>query len=108
MATAILDFSMTSLPVPPQRTRPVLRRATYVHVSDLTSVYNIDHARLEQELSRVKAVLEAVTVPSKTAAILVGEAEVDAKGKSSEVDSSLPSSHQKRLQPPRGGFNLCV
>jgi hypothetical protein len=106
MATAIIDFSMTSLPVSPQQTRPILRRATYVHVSDLTSVYNIDHARLEQELSRVKAVLEAVTVPSKSAAI--GEAEVDAKGKSLEVDSSLPSGHQKRLQPPRGGFNLCV
>ncbi|KAL3910687.1 MAG: hypothetical protein SGILL_007596 [Bacillariaceae sp.] len=45
----------TSAPTTTQQPRPALSRATYVHVSDLTSAYNIDHARLEQELARVKA-----------------------------------------------------
>lgn len=31
-----------------------LRRATYIHVSDLLSAYNIDHEKLEMELERVK------------------------------------------------------
>lgn len=103
---------------PTQTTRPALRRATYVHVSDLLSAYNIDHARLEQELSRVKANreqvggeigtstdggvshLQAKTPKGDTAGILGGE-----EGSAADLEAALP---QKRLQPPRGGYNLCV
>lgn len=75
-----------------QPARPPLRRAVYVHVSDLTSAYNIDHKKLEQELARVQSrkVDAAASHPSQT----------------DEV--SVVSVPQKRLQPPRGGYNLCV
>jgi hypothetical protein len=33
--------------------RQPLRRATYVHVSDLISAYNIDNVQLEREIARV-------------------------------------------------------
>jgi hypothetical protein len=90
-------------------TRPVLRRATYVHVSDLTSAYNIDHARLEQEqLTRVKVEPEALSASTKTSDITV-ETAVDASGgASADVDTALASAPPKRLQPPRGGYNLWV
>jgi hypothetical protein len=109
MATAVFDSSMmTPLPIPSTQTRPVLRRATYVHVSDLTSAYNIDHARLEQELTRVKVEREALTVSTKTSDI-TAETAVDASGgASTDLDTALASVPQKRLQPPRGGYNLCV
>lgn len=78
------------------QSRPPLRRAVYVHVSDLTtSAYNIDHKKLEEELARVQT--------SKQPA------------KSAKQHQPLPTDEetvaappQKRLQPPRGGFNLCV
>lgn len=77
-----------------QAPRPPLRRAVYIHVSDLTSAYNIDHKRLEQELARVKVCID--TSPStKSSPPLTDEASV----------TSMP---QKRLSPPRSGFNLCV
>ena len=78
--------------------RPPLRRAVYVHVSDLTSPYNIDHARLEEELARVKAEAEQEEPEEASAAARLG-------GVPTELDTSYP---QKRLQPPRGGYNLCV
>ena len=70
-----------------------LRRAVYVHVSDLTSAYDIDHQKLEEELSRVRA---------KSAAL----ASVPTAAPPDDLDTS--SYPQKRLQPPRGGYNLCV
>jgi len=36
-----------------QQQQVPLRRATYIHVSDLTSAYNIDNEQLEIEMSRV-------------------------------------------------------
>mmetsp|Transcript_116307 Transcript_116307/g.335970 ORF Transcript_116307/g.335970 Transcript_116307/m.335970 type:complete len:544 (+) Transcript_116307:219-1850(+) len=81
-----------------QEHRPALRRATYVHVSDLTNVYNIDHAMLEQELKRVKDARERGVEGSEPKSEIPDE----------EVDPELESSPQKRLQPPRGGYNLCV
>jgi len=47
-------------PLPTQSTsqqteRQPLRRATYVHVSDLISAYNIDHVQLEREIARVNS-----------------------------------------------------
>jgi hypothetical protein len=98
MAAGVVDSSMTRLPAPSQLTRPGVRRATYVHVSDLTSAYNIDHARLEKELSRVKAEREATALSTKAS-----DLEVDPI-----VDNALGSVPQKRLLPPRGGYNLCV
>lgn len=65
-----------------------LRRAVYVHVSDLLSAYNIDHSKLEEELHRVKAHRDAEPL-----------------GVPTELDTN---SNPKKLQPPRGGFNLCV
>ena len=80
----------------PLTPRPPLRRAVYVHVSDLTSAYNIDHKRLQLELARVKVFeYSGSSESAQSSQIPVDEAS----------ESSLP---QKRLQPPRGGFNLCV
>ena len=75
--------------------RPPLRRAVYVHVSDLTSPYNIDHPRLEEELERVRSEKEDPVEMSSAARV----------GIPTELDTSIP---QRRLQPPRGGYNLCV
>jgi hypothetical protein len=70
-----------------------LRRAVYVHVTNLTSPYNIDQARLEEELARVRQESE--------------KPEDSAPGLGVPVDVDTTFS-QKRLQPPRGGYNLCV
>jgi hypothetical protein len=75
---------------------PILRRAVYVHVSDLISAYNVDHKRLELELARVKS-LQGLSVTSTTSSMLPIPAPDEAS-----------VSSQKRLQPPRGGYNLCV
>ena len=103
--------------------RPPLRRATYVHVSDLTSAYNIDHAKLEEELSRVNAerdegggtslVVEGVGAKSYASTVRETAAAVadEAVAVAADIESDLvtPVAAQKqRLQPPRGGFNLCV
>jgi hypothetical protein len=105
MATAIFVNSMTPLPSESQQSRPDLRRATYIHISDLTSAYNIDHARLEQELARVKIESEAASNRSTVGT----ENEHDPSGSSvSDVDATVITLPQKRLQPPRGGYNLCV
>ena len=81
-----------------------LRRATYVHVSDLTSAYNIDHAQLEREMARVNAKrknLRCASVSDKNPVAL----EEVAGDLENTIEPTVP---QKRLQPPRGGFNLCV
>jgi hypothetical protein len=85
----------------PAQSRMPLRRATYVHVSDLTSAYNIDHGRLEQELARAKADSESRQEPQSH--------EIDERrSPSPDGDVGLNSPVQKRLQPPRSGYNLCV
>ena len=71
-----------------------LRRAVYIHVSDLTSAYNIDNTRLDEELKRVKSDRENAFEPKARV------------GASIEMDAA--SGTQKRLQPPRGGYNLCL
>jgi hypothetical protein len=113
-ATAYL-YPMSTPSVTPsstQQPRPTLRRATYVHVSDLTSAYNIDHARLEQELSRVKAERELLdesivgaTTPGRQAKKPRGEEPGEESSTAADLETVMP---QKRLQPPRGGYNLCV
>eukprot|EP00522_Entomoneis_paludosa_P013716 CAMPEP_0172441126 /NCGR_PEP_ID=MMETSP1065-20121228/1696_1 /TAXON_ID=265537 /ORGANISM="Amphiprora paludosa, Strain CCMP125" /LENGTH=536 /DNA_ID=CAMNT_0013190323 /DNA_START=194 /DNA_END=1804 /DNA_ORIENTATION=- len=85
-----------------QAPRPQLRRATYVHVSDLTSAYNIDHVRLEEELKRVKQERE-------NPAAAGSEANKRTSGGSNEqMDPAGNNTSSKRLQPPRGGYNLCL
>ena len=109
-----------------------LRRATYVHVSDLTSAYNIDHEQLEREMARVyakrnnlrtisaaaassdKNVLEkdrVVTEEASTSGV-IGDGKNDAVAapdEDTDIETTIgPVVPQKRLQPPRGGFNLCV
>jgi hypothetical protein len=75
--------------------RTQLRRAVYIHVSDLTSAYNIDHTRLEEELERVKAeLLNPVQDDSSPRSGSLG------------VPTELDTSYKKRLQPPRGGNNM--
>lgn len=96
MPTAALTPQSTtlgsmSLQNQPQRTP--LRRAVYVHISDLTSAYNIDHAKLEEELDRVKIEQEAPAAASPRL------------GVPTELDTS---GSNRRLQPPRAGYNLCV
>lgn len=88
-----------SQPAPQQQQaqpQPQLRRAVYIHVSDLTSAYNIDHAKLEEELNRVKAEREK---PPEAA----GDRGLG--GVPTELDTGAS---QRRLQPPRAGYNLCV
>mmetsp|Transcript_23587 Transcript_23587/g.51623 ORF Transcript_23587/g.51623 Transcript_23587/m.51623 type:complete len:107 (+) Transcript_23587:211-531(+) len=43
-----------------------LRRATYVHVSDLISAYNIDHGQLDKEIARVNAKSSQVRTSTST------------------------------------------
>jgi len=78
--------------------RTQLKRAVYIHVSDLTSAYNIDHAKLEEELARVKAERESSLEEGKSRSDSLG-------GVPTELDTSYPT---KRLQPPRGGNNMVV
>jgi hypothetical protein len=80
--------------------RTPLRRAVYIHVSDLISAYNIDHARLEAELARVKAEAEAEIVQDEDTS-----RSSSMGGVPTELDTSYP---KKRLQPPRGGNNMVV
>ena len=82
--------------------KPQLRRAVYVHVSDLLSAYNIDHAKLEEELQRVKQ--------NKNVAAVAPSSESSSAGSSTlTVPTELDTNpNPKKLQPPRGGFNLCV
>jgi hypothetical protein len=129
MASVLYMQPMAPIPSSSAQTlqpqRPTLRRATYVHVSDLTSAYNIDHSRLEQELSRVKnegssglavrkvSGLSPETVTTEVA-VAVATAEEDELVSGVEPLTDLETSlggaatPQRRLQPPRGGFNLCV
>jgi len=74
-----------------------LRRAKYIHVSDLiTSVYNVDNEQLENELARVNIERENPAPEesgNRRAASVY--AELDTGGS------------QRRLRPPKDGFNLC-
>lgn len=99
MPTATLHPATTTpgLDVTPVQPKTPLRRAVYVHVSDLLSAYNIDHSKLEEELRRVK--VNRVQASTRTTP------ESSNLGVPTELDTS---SNQKKLQPPRGGFNLCV
>lgn len=114
-----------------------LRRAVYVHVSDLTSSYNIDNALLEEQLAKVNAMREeksktTTTLPSSNSNNTTADSTSSfsdsggggggghgtnnnagnsrfasrTAGVPTELDTSINS--QKRLQPPRGGYNLCV
>jgi len=131
-----------------------LRRATYVHVSDLISAYNIDHGQLDKEIARVNAKSSQVRTSTSTTTTTSSSSDAvatakyggkdrvgigigigtgtpeellstsDRRGSNSEdsstggvsapeedtdLESTLgPVVPQKRLQPPRGGFNLCV
>lgn len=77
----------------PNQSSP-LRRAAYVRVADLMIPYRIDPQRLEDELVRVR-----LTPKEKS--------DIDSLVTSStDLDTTSPTT--KRLQPPRGGFNLCV
>jgi len=84
-----------------------LRRAIYVHVSDLTSSYDIDNAKLESELTRVKAARDRASGESPAQE---EEIRLFDHGNLSgvETEGTVVSIPQKRLQPPRGGYNLCV
>lgn len=86
-----------------QQPRFPLRRAVYVHVSDLTNAYNIDHPKLEHELAKVKEGNEENATPE--------EREIDLTiGDGENSISSVPQhqTRRKSLHPPRAGFNLCV
>jgi hypothetical protein len=91
----------TNQPRPQQQ----LRRAVYIHVSDLTNAYNIDHARLEEELARVKKNRETAFANEGSGTGGSGGVNAATGSIPTELDTSLS---QKRLQPPRNGFNLCV
>lgn len=83
--------------VSPNQPRMQLRRAVYVHVSDLTSAYNIDHARLETELARVKEEIENPPQAEKPRSNSFGGVPIE-----------LDTSTKKRLQAPKGGSNMVL
>jgi hypothetical protein len=88
----------------------------------LTSAYNIDHAQLEQELTRVKTEREErlQQQQQQQQQQLCEEDEEDDNDKKlstipvvsvDEDETALVGTSiapQKRLSPPRGGFNLCA
>mmetsp|Transcript_37945 Transcript_37945/g.91996 ORF Transcript_37945/g.91996 Transcript_37945/m.91996 type:complete len:533 (+) Transcript_37945:68-1666(+) len=90
---------------PGDHLRTPLRRASYVHVSDLTSAYNIDHGLLEQELNRTNSDSKTEITDRRASDT---DNQVDPNSVAVDLDVSLATTSQKRLQPPRGGFNLCV
>jgi hypothetical protein len=92
--TAVYPTPAPGLGVAPMHAKAPLRRAVYVHLSDLLSAYNIDHSKLEEDLKRVKV--------KRDKTVAVGSSGL---GVPTELDTN---SSQKRLQPPRGGFNICV
>jgi hypothetical protein len=71
-----------------------LQRARYIHVTDLTSAYNVDNSKLVQELERVKDLGPCDS--EKPARLADG------------VPAELDTSEKKRLQPPKGGSNMVV
>jgi replication factor A1 len=81
-----------------------LRRAVYVHISDLTSAYNIDNAKLEEELTRVRK--ETLMATNKSDDPGLVHAPTAMMGVPTELDTSASS--QRRLHPPRVGYNLCL
>lgn len=87
-----------------QESRFPLRRATYVHVSDLTNAYNINHPKLEHELAKVKeGGNDENAIPEE------GEIELTAgDGESSVASVPQTQGRRKSLHAPRAGFNLCV
>lgn len=92
-----------TVPSPPGQVIPQLRRATYIHVSDLTNAYNMDHARLEEELAHAR------TDQDRQQTLPPGDAPTSTPLLHGGVPTELDTSHtQRRLQPPRAGFNLCV
>jgi hypothetical protein len=101
---AVHPFPMTDITQQQhqQQSRFPLRRAVYVHVSDLTNVYNIDHPKLEHELAKAKEGNEENAIPE--------ECEVDfAPGDGESSVASVPQQQRRKsLHPPRAGFNLCV
>ena len=128
---------ITTSSVPQFTERQPLRRATYVHVSDLISAYNIDHVQLEREIARVnlkrskhrKSDADAATRTTTSGELITEKVDHAATSgvpyentkndgincNSDEIlspdedsDPEGPIVPQKRLQPPRGGFNLCV
>eukprot|EP00549_Striatella_unipunctata_P022324 CAMPEP_0118677090 /NCGR_PEP_ID=MMETSP0800-20121206/2424_1 /TAXON_ID=210618 ORGANISM="Striatella unipunctata, Strain CCMP2910" /NCGR_SAMPLE_ID=MMETSP0800 /ASSEMBLY_ACC=CAM_ASM_000638 /LENGTH=582 /DNA_ID=CAMNT_0006572705 /DNA_START=86 /DNA_END=1834 /DNA_ORIENTATION=+ len=72
-----------------------LRRAVYVRVGDLISAYDVDSEKLEEELSRVNKLKE-------------NDNSAETKAGSEDSNPQRETRPHKRLQPPRGGFNLCV
>lgn len=101
-----------------------LRRAVYIHVSDLISAYNIDHVKLEQELDRVKTDRDGVdsmasktNSPRRSSGASIGSGSnkqgSNTSGGSHSSMGGVPTEldardHQKRLQPPRGGHNMVL
>ena len=71
-----------------------LRRAVYVHVADLIASYNIKPPLLEEEMMRVKALRDNPTPLGDEGRLFGG------------VPTELDTSSKKRLQPPRGGYNM--
>ena len=99
-----------------QQQKTPLRRATYIHISDLTSAYNIDNVQLEKEMARVNAKRNKLQHASshkneqdESSKDDDGKTGTPDKDQDQDLDVALgPIVHQKRLQPPRGGFNLCM
>ena len=80
-----------------QRSQQHLRRAKYIHVSDLiSSFYNFDNEQFESELARVNMERENPA------------AEECGNRRAASVYAELDTgSSQRRLRAPKDGFNIC-
>lgn len=87
-----------------QQSRFPLRRAVYVHVSDLTNAYNIDHPKLEHELAKVNEGNEENAIPEEREESDLSTGD----GENSVSSVPMPQTRRKSLHAPRAGFNLCV
>mmetsp|Transcript_3356 Transcript_3356/g.4706 ORF Transcript_3356/g.4706 Transcript_3356/m.4706 type:complete len:627 (+) Transcript_3356:399-2279(+) len=91
-----------------------LRRASYVHVSDLVKTYNIDINRLKAEITKIKSLEEAHRNEGNKHDAMPASNLTSEKEKSDNPTSSQKPSfhqrsfHQPKLMPPSGGYNLCL
>lgn len=96
------------------QTTPIthLRRAIYVKISDLTNAYDIDQEKLEAELTKAKQQQhqqkQQQQMEEATSSANANASDNNNTNTAGVSDIDTSSYPQNRLQPPRGGYNLCA
>mmetsp|Transcript_7598 Transcript_7598/g.11084 ORF Transcript_7598/g.11084 Transcript_7598/m.11084 type:complete len:726 (-) Transcript_7598:819-2996(-) len=101
--------------------KPQLRRAVYVNVSDLAQPYNIDPEKLKVEMAKVKSAKEDEKAEQGTSPSTHpkrGNEEMNASMEKLDMNSidgygspriaAKKGQYHQKLHPPSGGFNLCL